>query len=83
MLSHTLVPVWNTLSDIQQLELAQAALTTAIAAVSGQIEDLAQEIESGTLPDRGGAEALRLLAELLRLSADSPASAFAPAIGHA
>ncbi len=83
MLSQSLVPAWNTLSEGQQLELAHHAMRTAIDTVSGQIDDLAQEIEAGILPDRGGAEALRLLASLLRLAAGEESEPWPHTVGTA
>jgi hypothetical protein len=63
---------WNALSDGLQLTLAREAMQRAAQAIAGQAESLAGEIECGSLGDRGGPEALRLLATLLRLSARDP-----------
>ena len=60
---------WDRLPDSLQLHLADAAMRRAASSIAGQAESLAGEIEDGALPDRGGAEALRLLAALLRLAA--------------
>ena len=65
-------PEWNSLSDDLQLRLAQAALARAAMTLAGQAELLAEEVESGTIADRGGAEALRLFANLIRLSGEDP-----------
>lgn len=62
---------WNKLSDETQLDLSRAALVQAVHTVAGQAEFLAQEMESGNLPDRGGPDALRLFAAVLRVSQDS------------
>jgi hypothetical protein len=57
---------WNLLSDELQLVLSKEALRRAAATIAVQADLLAGEIEAGTLLDRGGADALRLFAELLR-----------------
>lgn len=65
---------WSLLSDEQQLALSQQALLQAVHSVAGQAEGLARAIEAGDLDDRGGPDALRLLARLLSLVA-APQSA--------
>jgi hypothetical protein len=60
---------WNFLSDELQLVLSQEALRRAGEIIAGQAEMLAGEIEDGFLIDRGGAEALRLLADVVRVTA--------------
>jgi hypothetical protein len=57
---------WNILSDAVQLELSREALRMAAATLAEQAELLAGEIEGGTLADRGGPDALRLFAAILR-----------------
>jgi hypothetical protein len=57
---------WNRLSDALQLFLAAEALRRAAAAIAGQAEILAEEIEAGNLSDCGGPGALRLLAAVIR-----------------
>ena len=57
---------WSVLSNDAQLMLAQEALLRAGELLAGQAEFLATEIEGGTLHDRGGADALRLFAALIR-----------------
>ncbi|MGC4106915.1 MAG: hypothetical protein QM753_11270 [Thermomicrobiales bacterium] len=59
---------WDHLPDDTQLELARAALRRAVETFAGQAEILAGEIESGLLADRGGPEALRLLAAVVRVA---------------
>ena len=59
---------WNLLSDDLQLTLSQAALYRAAETIAGQAEVLAREIEDGSLNDRGGPDALRLLARIVRLT---------------
>ncbi len=61
MLSH-----WETVSEDIQLRLAHDALLRAVDMIVGQAETLANEMEVGSLPDRGGPEALRLLAAVAR-----------------
>jgi hypothetical protein len=60
---------WNFLSDELQLVLSREALRRAGEIIAGQAEILAGEIELGFLSDRGGAEALRLLAGVVRVTA--------------
>lgn len=59
-------PTWNSLSDDAQLTLARQALHHAIEVIAGQAEGLAGEFDEGSLADRGGAEALRLLVAVVR-----------------
>lgn len=63
-----MVADWNLLSDDLQLTLSRAALQKAAETIAGQAELLAQEMEDGVLDDRGGPDALRLLARFVRLS---------------
>ena len=60
---------WDGLPEELQLRLAREALRRAASTIAGQAETLAGEIEAGALTDRGGPEALRLLAAVVRLSA--------------
>ena len=48
---------WNTLSDESQLALSDAALLKASETIAHQAELLADEIEAGSLNDRGGPDA--------------------------
>lgn len=57
---------WTTLSDDLQLALAEQALQRAAETIAGQAEDLAAEMEVGSLTDQGGPDALRLLAAVIR-----------------
>ncbi len=68
-----MIAEWNALPESLQLYLAQQAFRQASEAIASQAEVLAQEFEVGTLADRGGAEALRLMAAIVR--ALGPASA--------
>jgi len=61
-----MIAEWNTLPETLQLYLAQQAFRQAAETIAGQAEVLAQEFEAGTLADRGGAEALRLMAAIVR-----------------
>ena len=49
-------------------ENTSAALHRAAQTIAGQAETLAGEIENGSLADRGGPDALRLLAAVVRVS---------------
>ena len=57
---------WNSLPDDLQLALAEQALQRAAETIAGHAECLASEMDSGTLTNQGGPEALRLLAAVLR-----------------
>ena len=62
---------WNCLSDETQLLLSRAALQRAMADIAHQAEILAEQIETGMLDDRGGPDALRLLAAITRVRDDA------------
>lgn len=70
---------WDSLSDDAKLALASQALHHAAETLAFQAEFIAGEMDGGALPDRGGAEALRLLVAVMR--AASPAGMHAA--GHA
>lgn len=75
---------WNVLSEDVQLFVSREALCRAREIVASQVETLAQEIEAGTLSDRGGPDALRLLVALVGVAGQGGAMlAGAAAIGHA
>ncbi len=59
---------WNALSEDVQIALSREALHRAVSIVASQAELLAYEIESGGLTDRGGTDALRLFAAIVRVS---------------
>ena len=59
---------WDDLPEDHQLWLAEYALRYASAILAQQAETLAVEIDRGEVEDRGGADALRLLARLVRLA---------------
>ena len=58
---------WNQLSEALQIALSREALHRASATIATQAEVLAGEMECGGLADRGGADALRLFAAVLRI----------------
>jgi hypothetical protein len=70
---------WNLLPDDLQLALSREALSLAAAAIASQAEVLADEIECGNVSDRGGPDALRLFAAVVRVGGQDT---LAPA-GHA
>lgn len=57
---------WHALSDELQLALAQQAMRHAAEAVAAQADALAGAMEGGALQDRGGPDALRRLAAVVR-----------------
>jgi hypothetical protein len=59
---------WHRLSDEAQLALTRAALVRAAKTLALQAETLAREMEAGCIRDRGGPDALRLFAAVVRLS---------------
>jgi hypothetical protein len=59
-------PVWHALPDELQLILAREAMLRAAATLADQAELLAMEMEAGALSDRGGPDALRLFAAIIR-----------------
>ena len=62
---------WNVLSDDLQLVLSREALRRAAEIIAEQAETLATEMEGGYLCDRGGPDALRLLAGVVRVNGQS------------
>ena len=71
---------WQTMPDDLQLVLAREALQRAAATLAEHAELLAHEMEDGALTDRGGPEALRLFANIVRATAPGGAEEVA---GHA
>ncbi|MCU0888241.1 MAG: hypothetical protein MUC64_09550 [Rubritepida sp.] len=57
---------WKNMPDELQLVLAREALRRAAETLAEHAELLAVEMEAGTLRDRGGPEALRLFACVVR-----------------
>jgi hypothetical protein len=58
---------WNLLSEALQIALSREALHRASTTIATQAEVLAGEMECGGLADRGGADALRLFAAVVRM----------------
>jgi hypothetical protein len=67
-----MLPDWDTLPDEVQIALGREALKRAADSIASQAEFLAGEIECGSLADRGGPDALRLLAAIVRASGRDP-----------
>lgn len=57
---------WNALTEDQQLALSREALRRAAETLADHAEVLAAEMDLGTLADRGGPDALRLFAAVVR-----------------
>ena len=66
---------WTTLSADLPLALAEQALVRAAEAIAGHAESLAAEMETGSLTDVGGPDALRLLAAVIRATSRPPMDA--------
>lgn len=73
-----MLPDWTILPDAVQLLLSREALRHAADKIAGQAEFLAGEMETGALTDRGGPDALRLLAAVVRVTGEDE-----PCAGHA
>lgn len=63
---------WHLLSNEAQLAVANAALQRAARIIACQAEVLANEIDDGAIADPGGADALRLLAAVVRSAERDP-----------
>ncbi|WP_237216910.1 hypothetical protein [Falsiroseomonas oryziterrae] len=61
---------WQTLPEATQLVLSREAMRRAAETLAEHALLLAEEIDRGTLTDRGGAEALRLFAAVVRATND-------------
>jgi hypothetical protein len=70
---------WNTLPEDLQLLLSREALRRAAETLAEHADLLAEEMDRGTLSDRGGPDALRLFAAVVRAT---NSDAFGP-VGHA
>src|SRR5215213_3781055 len=57
---------WISLTEDQQLALSREALRRAAETLADHAEVLAAEMDQGTLADRGGPDALRLFAAVIR-----------------
>jgi hypothetical protein len=60
------------LSEPVQLQLSRKALRNASAGIAEQAEMLAEQMEDDIISDRGGPEALRLLASIVRTTCREP-----------
>jgi hypothetical protein len=77
---------WNRLPSAERLRLSREALHHAAETIADQAETLAREMDAGSLADHGGAEALRLLAAVVRIGHEDGldgAGWAVPTIGHA
>lgn len=63
---------WSLMSDELQLALSREALRRASTIIAEQAVLLAREMDQGRLEDRGGGDALRLFAAIVRLNSDAP-----------
>jgi hypothetical protein len=70
---------WNTLPEELQLLLSREALRRAAETLAEHADLLAEEMDRGTLSDRGGPDALRLFAAVVRAT---NSDAFGP-VGNA
>jgi hypothetical protein len=70
---------WNALSEELQLMVSREAMRRAAEVIADQADELASEMETGGLSDRGGPEALRLLAAVVRSTGNEAQGA----VGHA
>ncbi|WP_368417358.1 hypothetical protein [Falsiroseomonas sp.] len=70
---------WNNLPEELQLLLSREALRRAAETLAEHADLLAEEMDRGTLSDRGGPDALRLFAAVVRAT---NSDAFGP-VGHA
>jgi len=57
---------WNSMTEDLQLALSREALRRAAETLAAHAEVLAVEMERGALLDRGGPDALRLFAAVVR-----------------
>lgn len=65
-MNHPMPPDWMAMPDELQLVLAREALRRAAETLAEHAELLAIEMEDGALSDRGGPDALRLFASVVR-----------------
>jgi hypothetical protein len=74
---------WSYLPDEVQLTLSREALRRAVSTLAQHAELLAEEMESGALSDRGGPEALRLFAAVVRATQNGGTDVMSDVVGHA
>ena len=67
-LTPTIRKQWDRLPDELQLVLSRAALQRAADMIATQAEKLAAEMADGMVADRGGPDALLLLAAIVRVT---------------
>ncbi len=72
-------PEWHAIPEDLQVVLAREAMRRAAATLAEQAELLSLEMEEGTLSDRGGPDALRLFAAIIRTTSQD---SMGP-VGHA
>ncbi len=65
-MNHPMPPDWTEMPDELQLVLAREALRRAAETLAEHADLLALEMEGGALNDRGGPDALRLFASVVR-----------------
>jgi hypothetical protein len=70
---------WNTLPEELQLVLSREALRRAAETLAEHAEMLAEEMDRGTLTDRGGPDALRLFAAVVRATNEDSFGPVVPA----
>ena len=58
---------FNNLPESLQMYLSQEAFRRAACTITQQADALAKELATGRLPDRGGAAALQMLTDIMRL----------------
>lgn len=74
-----MLPEWDLISTETRLRLTREALRHATETIAVEATLLAAEMESGKLADRGGPNALRLLAAMLQAATTEEGEA----AGHA
>jgi hypothetical protein len=62
------MPDWDDLTTDTQVRLARSAIQLAAAILARHADALAEQMENGTLDNRSGREALRLLAMVMRFA---------------
>jgi hypothetical protein len=62
------MPDWDDLTTDTQVRLARSAIQLAAAILARHADALAEQMENGTLDNRSGPEALRLLAMVMRFA---------------
>ncbi|MCK8788142.1 hypothetical protein M0638_27700 [Roseomonas sp. NAR14] len=67
---HTEPLHWHSLPDEIQLAISREALRRAAETLAEHAELLAEEMDHGALADRGGPDALRLFAAVVRATND-------------